>query len=261
MAEDDQTQRDTERAKARQSQSRATPRNAATQRDTERANERTSGGSSGGGSSGGESNAPSMDEREAAAGLNLAGNDPMSGRRGGIDIPSMDEREDSAGLNLAGNDTMSGRHHPFVAPPYEMPAFDGANGPEIQQGLESEPSSGKGNPGLLIYRADGTQEFVPQEDILDSYNDDDNWSLSFGVTNTKLDAFSATAPSGTSSMPSGEERFDGNADPVVDQTYYRIPVIRTIDSIKYSFNITGIYQEDIFCSGSKGPIVHLIKIG
>ena len=52
-----------------------------------------------------------MSQREAEAGLNLAGNDPMSGRGGST--PTMAEREEAAGLNLAGNDTMSGRIDPF----------------------------------------------------------------------------------------------------------------------------------------------------
>ena len=39
---------------------------------------------------------PSFEEREAAAGLNLAGNDTMSGR--GQSDPTMDEREAAAGL-------------------------------------------------------------------------------------------------------------------------------------------------------------------
>lgn len=47
-----------------------------------------------------------FDKREAAAGLNLAGNDTMSGR-GGID-PTFSQREAAAGLTLAGNDTTSG---------------------------------------------------------------------------------------------------------------------------------------------------------
>lgn len=50
----------------------------------------------------------SMDKREREAGLNLAGNDPMSGRRGGMKTPTMDEREAAAGLNLRGNNTMWG---------------------------------------------------------------------------------------------------------------------------------------------------------
>lgn len=46
---------------------------------------------------------PTIDEREAAAGLKLAGNNTMSGR--GLRNPTMDEREFDAGLNLAGNRT------------------------------------------------------------------------------------------------------------------------------------------------------------
>tara|TARA_R110002012_G_C11649097_1_gene611267 strand:- start:976 stop:1431 length:456 start_codon:yes stop_codon:yes gene_type:complete len=52
-----------------------------------------------------------MSRGEAAAGLNLAGNDPMSGR--GQPMPTMSEREEAAGLNLAGNDPMSGRSDSF----------------------------------------------------------------------------------------------------------------------------------------------------
>ena len=49
-----------------------------------------------------------MSQREAAAGLNLAGNNTMSGRTE-QPMPTMSEREEAAGLNLAGNDTLSGR--------------------------------------------------------------------------------------------------------------------------------------------------------
>ena len=49
-----------------------------------------------------------FEKRERNAGMFLAGNDTMSGRRGGKD-QTMSEREALAGLNLAGNDTMSGR--------------------------------------------------------------------------------------------------------------------------------------------------------
>ena len=50
----------------------------------------------------------SMSQREAAAGLNLAGNNTMSGRTE-QPMPTMSEREESAGLYLAGNDTTVGR--------------------------------------------------------------------------------------------------------------------------------------------------------
>ena len=53
--------------------------------------------------------ASTMDQREAAAGLNLAGNDTMSGRRGGTSVPTMDQREAASGLT----GTTSGREDSF----------------------------------------------------------------------------------------------------------------------------------------------------
>ena len=66
-------------------------------KDKERAKSRQNGGTS-----------ERMSQREAAAGLNLAGNNTMSGRTG-QPMPTMSEREEAAGLNLAGNDTLFGR--------------------------------------------------------------------------------------------------------------------------------------------------------
>jgi len=56
-----------------------------------------------------------MSQREAASGLNLAGNDPMSGRGGST--PTMAEREEAAGLT----NTMSGRIDPFYVFDREIP--------------------------------------------------------------------------------------------------------------------------------------------
>jgi len=56
-----------------------------------------------------------MSQSEAAAGLNLAGNDPMSGRGGST--PTMAEREEAAGLT----NTMSGRIDPFYVFEREIP--------------------------------------------------------------------------------------------------------------------------------------------
>jgi len=64
-----------------------------------------------------------MSQREAAAGLNLAGNNPMSGRN--LPMPTMDEREAAAGLTLAGNDPLSGRFpssDPFYTFDREIPS-------------------------------------------------------------------------------------------------------------------------------------------
>jgi hypothetical protein len=57
-----------------------------------------------------------MSQRETAAGLNLAGNDPMSGRGGST--PTMAEREEAAGLT----NTMSGRTDTFYVFNREPPS-------------------------------------------------------------------------------------------------------------------------------------------
>jgi hypothetical protein len=64
-----------------------------------------------------------MSQREAASGLNLAGNNTMSGR--GQPMPTMSEREAAAGLNLAGNQTVTGREDPFYVFTNNLPGTDG----------------------------------------------------------------------------------------------------------------------------------------
>lgn len=122
-------------------------------------------------------------------------------------------------------------------------------------------TSGGSNPGLLVYRSDGTQEFFSVDDILTGYDpsEDTDWSLQFAVSGGALVAFSTTAPVGVASTI----RYDGNAsaDPVEAQTFYSIPVIRTIADVVYTWDITGIYRENIVCDSTRGPIVELIKIG
>lgn len=63
-----------------------------------------------------------MSQREAAAGLNLAGNNTMYGR--GQPMPTMSEREEAAGLNLAGNNTLSGRGDSFYQFSPDLPSTD-----------------------------------------------------------------------------------------------------------------------------------------
>jgi len=88
----DRTKADSARAKSRQGSSRAAM-------DSAKAKSKQNGGDGG--------TAGRMSQREAAAGLNLAGNNPTSGR--GLPAPTMDQREAASGLYLAGNDTTSGR--------------------------------------------------------------------------------------------------------------------------------------------------------
>ena len=100
-----QADRDTARAKSRQGGGQAA-------KDTARAKSRQNGGDGG--------TSERMSQREAAAGLNLAGNNTMSGR--GQPMPTMSEREEAAGLNLAGNNTLSGRGDPFYTFDREIPS-------------------------------------------------------------------------------------------------------------------------------------------
>lgn len=102
-----QAARDTAQAKSRQGGGQAA-------RDTARAKSRQDGGDGG--------TSDRMSQREAAAGLNLAGNNTMSGR--GQPMPTMSEREEAAGLNLAGNNTLSGRGDPFYQFSPDLPSTD-----------------------------------------------------------------------------------------------------------------------------------------
>tara|TARA_R110002110_G_scaffold69953_1_gene188290 strand:- start:788 stop:1243 length:456 start_codon:yes stop_codon:yes gene_type:complete len=102
-----QADKDTARAKSRQGGGQAA-------QDTARAKSRQNGGDGG--------TSDRMSQREAAAGLNLAGNNTMSGR--GQPMPTMSEREEAAGLNLAGNNTLSGRDDSFYQFSPDLPSTD-----------------------------------------------------------------------------------------------------------------------------------------
>jgi len=125
-------------------------------------------------------------------------------------------------------------------------------------------SSSSSNPGLLFYLSDGTTYFFPKSSIFGgddfsySYDSevDENWSIEIAVSGGALDL--STPPIGTSAT----ERYDGDAFavPVESQSFYRIPVIRTIDEEKLIFRAGGIYRENVMCDIAKGPIVELIKI-
>jgi len=139
-----QAAKDTAAAKAKQGGGQAA-------KDTAKAASRTSrdkGHSKGGSEAKGGS---SMDQREAAAGLNLAGNDTMSGRGG--EGQTFAEREAAAGLNLAGNDTMSGRggSDPFYDYDGGRPSSDEATGENIHDSIDdSLPASNAGFAAIII---------------------------------------------------------------------------------------------------------------
>lgn len=132
------------------------------------------------------------------------------------------------------------------------------------------------NTGFTIYRANLSKFHVTLAQALTGRTTETQWSLEFAVTSSALDAPASsgvpvvyTNPIGTADvtdttatpLPSGAELFNGDAANatanLVDQTYYRIPMIR--DGITISQG--GVYRENIRCVGSRGPIVELIRIG
>jgi hypothetical protein len=136
--------------------------------------------------------------------------------------------------------------------------------------LGDQAGSGQSLDGYEIYLAVGTRFHVTNTQAMTDYDPetDNDWSLEFDVTTSSLDDYAET--SGVMSNPLGvstvnepvagtELLHDANAgaDPVVAQSYYRLPIIR--DGKRISFG--GAYRENIMCAGSKGPVVELVRIG
>jgi len=151
-----------------------------------------------------------------------------------------------------------------------------------------DPPKNKYSPGILIYRGSESGFFLPYKEIFVGeesrydHSQDDNWSLEFKVEFGRIAGLNTNPPFGTSAMDDGEgtegtERFDGDASAVdgsdepdpIPQTYYRIPVIRTVEipdgegvaERKIHFDIGGIYRENIKCAGQRGRIVEFLRIG
>lgn len=85
------------------------------------------------------------------------------------------------------------------------------------------------------------------------------WNLRFAVSNGKLSALSSSNPVGET----GTTLYDGNYlnTPIIPQTFYRLPVARTVDSSVVTFPIGGVYRENRAFDIDKGVIVELVKIG
>ena len=174
------------------------------------------------------------------------------------------------------------------------PAIGNHVGAKIRQtddgwSIVVDPPKNKYSPGILIYRGSESGFFLPYKEIFVGeesrydHSADDNWSLEFSVDEFgRIADLNTNPPFGTSAMDDGEgtegtERFDGDASAVdesdepdpIPQTYYRIPVIRTVEipdgegvaERKIHFDIGGIYRENIKCAGQRGRIVELLRIG
>ena len=135
-----------------------------------------------------------------------------------------------------------------------------------------------GKKPFRIYQSNGNIMNIPMSDAMTGYAPDPetpstlNWSLEFSVTNSALDDFTdngadppvMTNPIGTSAMDDGEsppgentELYDGDAEPEtpVAQTYTRIAIVRGGEWVCTG----GVFRENTFCAGSRGPIVELAR--
>lgn len=133
---------------------------------------------------------------------------------------------------------------------------------EIPTWIPGGGGGGGGLEGFLIFRGNtllGSISIVTAVTGWDpaavAPDNPDNWSLQFAVSRSALVAFGTTAPVGTYDT----DLFDGDASavPVEAQTFYRIPMRRGGTWICRG----GVYRENIFCAGGKGPIVELLRIG
>jgi hypothetical protein len=131
-------------------------------------------------------------------------------------------------------------------------------------------AAGESYGSFLIYLADGSSYQFDAGYALYGYDPDtdDDWCLEFDVSSMALDSMSvtgpdsngdytATNPTGAATDATGANRFDGDASSSTAQTYVRIPIVADGEIVC----LGGTFRENIFCAGSKGGIVELIKIG
>ena len=241
-----QAAKDTASAKAKQNN------NNQAAKDTARAKSRQNGGDGG--------TAADFSAREAAAGLNLAGNDTTSGR--GELGPTFSQREAAAGLNLGGNSTTAGRddfYSNISKPQAPWASFDSG---EMKAGSEMEfkadvPSGGGSLAGIEIIWADQSINFIEAADLTDTYDDEAYWSLVLTVSSGSFDktlAYDATADIFTTT---------GTAPNEV-QTKYRLRLITQYtngdgDVVSSGISAYGQYREVILCVNGS-PRSSLIKV-
>ena len=125
---------------------------------------------------------------------------------------------------------------------------------------------------FLIYLSDGTRFEVTQAQAISGFDPTthNDWSLEFDVSSSALADYAEsgtpavmTNPLGVSTVNepvAGEELLhdaDASASPSpVAQSYYRLPIIRDGKRVCYG----GAFRENTYCSGSKGPVVELLRI-
>lgn len=143
--------------------------------------------------------------------------------------------------------------------------------PEVG-GIQTWILGGSGASSFIIYLADGTRFEVTNAQAMTGYDSTthNDWSLEFDVSSSALADYAEsgtpavmTNPLGVSTVNepvAGEELLhdaDASASPSpVAQSYYRLPIIRDGKRVCYG----GAFRENTYCSGSKGPVVELLRI-
>lgn len=242
-----QAAKDTAAAKAKQNN------NNQAAKDTAAAKSKQNGGDGG--------TAGRMAEREAAAGLNLAGNDTMSGR-GGVD-PTFSQREASAGLRLAGNNTTSGRDEFYSKPRAPRAPWSSFDSEQTRAGSPMDfmadvaAGGGGGLAGMEIIWKDQSTTFVSAADMNFNYDGEDYWSLVLAVSSgsfTKVLAYDAT-----------EDIFETSGTaPNIVQDKYRFRLVTSYidddnDFVQTPISAYGQYREVIICVNGQARTI-LMKV-
>jgi hypothetical protein len=163
---------------------------------------------------------------------------------------TMSAREAAGGLNLAGNNTIAGRNKAALEIP---PPVRGQEPIElVSTRNNASGAAGDSLSGIEIIWADQEETFISASDILENYDsdNDDYWSVVFAVSNN---AFTQATPT----YDSTQDLWD---DTGTDQTVYRLRV-KTLDGDNdpTSISMYGQYRESILCVNGD-PVTVLVKI-
>jgi len=122
---------------------------------------------------------------------------------------------------------------------------------DVHSGIDSiqsdiEPEEFTGLDGVEVLWADGTYTYIEKSSILDTYNNENYWSIAFDVTSNTFDK--------TYEFDSTQDQWD---DTGTDQTVYRLRVI-TFNESPVLNSVYGQYRESIICRNGE-PVTVLTK--
>jgi hypothetical protein len=207
-------------------------------KDTAAAKSKQNGGDSG--------TSARMSQREAAAGLYLAGNNTISAGRGGVG-PTFSDREAAAGLR----DTMSGRVAMNATNP-DFPPVGTTSGNEEFVSVRNNAGGGGGGAlaGIEIIWADQSITFIEADTLTAGHTTEAYWSLVLTVSSGSFDktlTYDATSDIFTTT---------GTAPSLV-QTKYRFRLITQYtngsgDVVSAPISAYGQYREVKICINGIG---------